>query len=128
MPNLRVTYGKTSGDGNFMASLMKHTVCMPFLGKISVYHCAKLSHQIVNIIDDKNRAAIGAASGTSMAGGGGGGDQVIRERGGNGDGNGVQVGGLRVYRVTIQVQPLTSQQKLCFDTRSLYQNATSVLV
>ena len=88
-----------------MVSLLKHTVCMPFL---SVNHCVKLYHQIVNIIDDKNRAAIGAASGSSMAGGG---DQVIRERGGNGDGNGVQVGGLRIYRVTIQVVsnlPLTS--------------------
>ena len=44
-------------------------------------HCTELS-QIVNIIDDKNRAAIGAASETSMAGGGGG-SGVIRERDGN---------------------------------------------
>ena len=58
---------------------------MQFSDTISENHCTELS-QIVNIIDDKNRAAIGAASETSMAGGGGG-SGVIRER----DGNDVQV-------------------------------------
>ena len=44
--------------------------------------------QIVNIIDDKNRAAIGAASETSVAGGGANdGSGVIRGR----DGSDVQV-------------------------------------
>ena len=52
--------------------------------EISIYICL----QIVNIIDDKNRAAIGAASETSVAGGGANdGSGVIRGR----DGSDVQV-------------------------------------
>ena len=46
----------------------------------------------MNIIDDKERAAIGAASETSVVSEGvNGGSGVIRERGRGSDGNGVQV-------------------------------------